>query len=223
MRLVSATMAMVLCVVALEGAGALVARPVARARGLRERQPRMSVLQGWRAAKEKLRPLALSSAVLLQLASSFSLPLAAEANTRTVGEISGSGFVFKDTLKVEAFEDPKIEGVTLYISDFSRPITDRLQKDFFSDPSQASIACAVSGNPVIKAKLAPGDGEEVLSEAKSLFFKTLRVRRLYDQEGGNAVYVVYNTRLPQNNDDNKSRFKSSMCAVHLSDATAAKE
>jgi len=38
-----------------------------------------------------------------------------------------------------------VKGVTLYVSDFKRPITERIAKDFFSDPSQASITCAKTG------------------------------------------------------------------------------
>ena len=34
---------------------------------------------------------------------------------------------------MEAFSDPKVKGVTLYLSDFSRPMADKLVKgDFFS-------------------------------------------------------------------------------------------
>ena len=42
-------------------------------------------------------------------------------------------------------QDPKVKGVQLYISDFQRPITERLQKDFFSDPTLASVSCAKIG------------------------------------------------------------------------------
>lgn len=35
--------------------------------------------------------------------------------------------------------------MTIYISDFRRPLAERLQKDFFSDPSQASVACVRTG------------------------------------------------------------------------------
>ena len=55
-------------------------------------------------------------------------PAAADADRRIVGEISGSGLVFKDTLKVEAFSDPKVSGVQLYLSDFQRPVTEKLAK-----------------------------------------------------------------------------------------------
>jgi hypothetical protein len=30
----------------------------------------------------------------------------------------------------------QVKGVQLYITDFERPVTDRLKKDFFSDPTQ---------------------------------------------------------------------------------------
>jgi catabolite regulation protein CreA len=43
--------------------------------------------------------------------------------SRVIGKISGSGLVFKDTLVVEAFDDPKVKGVTLYVSNFERPMT----------------------------------------------------------------------------------------------------
>jgi catabolite regulation protein CreA len=33
------------------------------------------------------------------------------AESRVVGQIAGSGLVFKDTLTIESFEDPKVSGV----------------------------------------------------------------------------------------------------------------
>jgi len=39
----------------------------------------------------------------------------------------------QDKLNVEAFSDPKVQGVTLYLSDFSRPVADKLMNgDIFS-------------------------------------------------------------------------------------------
>ncbi len=34
--------------------------------------------------------------------------LAITDSKRVVGEVAGSGFLFKDTLRVEAFDDPKV-------------------------------------------------------------------------------------------------------------------
>lgn len=39
----------------------------------------------------------------------------------------------------------QVKGVTLYVSDFRRPLTERITKDFFSDPSQTSVACVRTG------------------------------------------------------------------------------
>jgi catabolite regulation protein CreA len=139
-------------------------------------------------------------------------------DSRVIGEISGSGFIFKDTLEVESFDDPKVKGVTLYISNFQRPLAEKISKgDFFSDPSYASVSCAKTGS---KIQIADNintsrKGEEVFEESKSLLFKTLRVQRIYDQEKNTVVYVSFNTRLDKSSDANKSRFKSSICAVPL--------
>ena len=107
--------------------------------------------------------------------------------------------------------------MTLYISNFQRPLTERLNKGFFSDPSYASVGCAKTAKKVtIADNIAKGTaGEEVFEESKSLLFKTLRVQRVYDEETQTMVYVSFNTRLDKNEDSNKSRFKSSICAVNL--------
>lgn len=115
--------------------------------------------------------------------------------------------------------DPKIKGVVLYISNFDRPITEKLGGNFFNDPAYASVACAKTGKDVaIADNIAKGlQGEEVFEESRSLLFKTLRVQRIYDTESNTVVYVSYNTRFDKSDDTNKSRFKSSLCAVNLNE------
>jgi catabolite regulation protein CreA len=92
-----------------------------------------------------------------------------------------------------------------------------LTSNFFSDPSYASVACAKTSSSIqIADNIAKGlQGEEVFEESKSLLFKTLRVQRIYDEDKKTMVYVSFNTRLDKNEDSNKSRFKSSICAVSL--------
>jgi len=126
------------------------------------------------------------------------------------------GLIFKDQIKVNAFEDPKVKGVQLYITDFQRPVTERLKKDFFSDPTQASLACAQTGPITISPDIVKSkEGEEVFDQARSLLFKSLKVRRIFDEETNTIVYISYSTRLNKDDDDNKSRFKTTSCAVHL--------
>lgn len=142
---------------------------------------------------------------------------AVAGDKRMVGEIPASGLIFKDTINIEEFDDPKVKGVSLYISDFSRSFADRVGKgDFFSDPGAAGLTCVASGPVKVSPDLkSDKQGEDVFSEARSILFKTLKVKRIYDAEGKNLVYVVFTERVDTDNDKNKSRFKSQICAVHV--------
>ena len=136
--------------------------------------------------------------------------------SRQIGDIPASGLFFKDALKVSAFEDPKVSGVTLYLADFDRPLTEKLQKDFFSDPSSTSLTCVQTGPIALLRDVNTGqEGEEVFEEKRSFFFKEIKVRRLIDKKTNSIVYAAYSTRLDKSNDANKARFKSSLCAVHM--------
>lgn len=52
------------------------------------------------------------------------------ARAESVASIPTSGVIFKDTLNIESFDDPKVQGVKLYIADFQRPINERLASNF---------------------------------------------------------------------------------------------
>ena len=83
-------------------------------------------------------------------------------------------------MEVVALEDPDIQGVVVYLSDFKRSLADKLSKDFFSEPSQASISCAVVAPPTFDpTKISTPEGKEIFSEAKgfSLSNKTTRYDR----------------------------------------------
>ena len=88
----------------------------------------------WRALGKVVAPALLGVGCL----SSIAAPPANAADKRQIASITASGLVFKDKLIVDAFADPKVEGVTLYVSDFERPVVERVQKDFFSDPSRGA-------------------------------------------------------------------------------------
>ena len=91
---------------------------------------------------------------------------------REIGNIPTSGLVFKDSLRVNAFEDPKVKGVELYIADFDRPLTEKLSSDLFADPSSSSLACAQTGPVTVSPDISTSsEGEEVFGEARNLFFK----------------------------------------------------
>ena len=135
-----------------------------------------------------------------------------------IAAIPASGLIFKDILNVNRVRDPKVEGVELYVSDFQRGISDRLGSDFFGDPTSAALACAKVGRVRVDPSVDPVDelhqeGEEVFSQAKSLLFRRINVRRLYDKEAKQLLYVTYGTRVNKDDDASKARFRSAMCVV----------
>ena len=72
-----------------------------------------------------------------------------------------------------AVKDPQVDGVTLYLSDFKRSVSAKLQSgDIFSEPSQTSLACVrdelAEGGVVIRGDLGGREGKEVFAERKNL-------------------------------------------------------
>ena len=123
------------------------------------------------------------------------------ASAQQIGEVST---VFKllspnDKIVVDAYDDPKVAGVTCYVS---RAKTGGYKGalGLAEDKSEASIACRQTG-PITFAKPLEAQ-EEVLSERISLVFKKLRVIRMVDKPRNTLVYLTYSDRLiegsPQN-------------------------
>jgi len=118
----------------------------------------------------------------------------AAAHAQEVGEFSNDWT--GNELKVVAVQDPEVEGVTCHIVHFDRSVIDRLSKgNWFEDPSNASIACRQTGPIVIGDIVTSKRGEEVFSERKSLVFKSLAVRRIYDRANDTLIYVVYSRQV----------------------------
>lgn len=118
-----------------------------------------------------------------------------------IGEVST---VFKwlgpnDKIVVEAFDDPKVDGVTCYLS---RAKTGGVKGGLglAEDRAEASIACRQVGPISFKGELKAG--EEVFRERTSLVFKTMQVVRFFDEKRNTLVYLVYSDRViegsPQN-------------------------
>ena len=97
-----------------------------------------------------------------------------------------------DSIEIEAFDDPKIEGVTCHLS---RAVTGGVGKLIGTsvDTSDASIACRQIGPIRITEPLE--DGEKVFSERRSIVFKTLQVVRFCDRKRNTLVYLVYSTKV----------------------------
>ncbi|MFT5486101.1 MAG: CreA protein [Paracoccaceae bacterium] len=103
---------------------------------------------------------------------------------------------------VEAFDDPKVSGVTCFISMARKGgLTGTL--GIAEETSDASIACRQVG-PIAFVEAIEGDdeGEEVFKKRQSIFFKRLNVVRFLDPKRNTLVYLAYSDKLidgsPQN-------------------------
>ena len=125
------------------------------------------------------------------------LALLFAVSTVSAEEIGSVSTVFKllgpnDKIVIEAFDDPKVEGVTCHLS--------RAKKGGVSgavglatDTSDAAIACRQVGPITIKEELE--DGEPVFNQRTSVLFKTMQVVRFLDKKRKVLVYLVYSDKL----------------------------
>ena len=100
---------------------------------------------------------------------------------------------------VEAFDDPKIEGITCYLSR-SKKGGLKGMVGLAEETSDASLACRQVGP--IRMVGEPKEGEKVFSESRSLIFKKLQVVRFFDKKRQTYIYLAYSDRViegsPQN-------------------------
>ncbi|MDQ7776685.1 CreA family protein [Paracoccus aminovorans] len=113
-----------------------------------------------------------------------------------VGQV-GVDWVGNDII-IEAIADPDVQGVTCHLAYFDRSVIDRLsQGNWFEDPSNSAIECARTG-PIRIGDIRRGPkGEDVFSASRSLIFKSLRVKRIYDEQNQVLVYLVHAEQVKQ--------------------------
>ncbi len=140
--------------------------------------------------------------VVAPLLAIVSLSMSLGLRAETVGEVST---VFKllganHKIVVEAYDDPKVQGVTCYVS---RAKTGGISGSLglAEDKAEASIACRQVG-PISFVGKPLKQQEDVFSERISLVFKKLTVVRMVDIRRNTLVYLTYSDRViegsPQN-------------------------
>lgn len=100
---------------------------------------------------------------------------------------------------IEAFDDPKIEGITCYLSR-SKKGGLKGMVGLAEETSDAALSCRQVGPIRQVGELK--EGERVFSESRSLVFKKLQVVRFFDKKRQTYVYLAYSDRViegsPQN-------------------------
>ena len=105
-----------------------------------------------------------------------------------------------DRVVVEAYDDPKVHGVTCYVS---RARTGGIKGTvgLAEDRAEASIACRQVAETIQFSGKLPRQ-EDVFTERMSILFKRLHVVRVVDARRNTLVYLTYSDRViegsPQN-------------------------
>lgn len=121
-----------------------------------------------------------------------------------VGDVSLGMFTTKD-IKIEVLTDPEVPGVTCHMSNVVADLD-------LSDPSDMSISCRQTGE-ITPAMIAAIDksksGDIVFKKSKSIFLKSLKIRRIYDDSSQSLLYIAYSTK------ETSGSYKHSMSTVPL--------
>ncbi|MEB2843247.1 CREA protein [Rhizobiales bacterium RZME27] len=137
--------------------------------------------------RRRLVSLTCASVVL---AGVLSVPAVAEV----VGKV-GVDWIGNDII-VEAVSDPAVKGVTCHVTYFDRSVIDRLKNgNWFQDPSNSAISCNQTGPIEIGDIELDDGGEEVFRQGRSLIFKDLLVKRIYDKANDTLIYLAHSRRV----------------------------
>jgi len=109
-------------------------------------------------------------------------------------ELTSTKLLFPDKVVIHAFDDPKVKGVTCYLSVVETGGV-KGAVGLAEDPNQTSIACRQTAEIVMGNIERAKEGEVVFSEKQSLFFKHLKVRRIYDEPKKVILYVAFSERI----------------------------
>ena len=119
---------------------------------------------------------------------------AGAARAEEVGEVTTTIKILGANHKivVEAFDDPKVEGVACFISR-ARTGGIRGSLGIAEDTSDAAVSCQQTGPVRFREELE--DGEEVYSARASILFKNIQVVRFHDENRNALVYLTYSDKL----------------------------
>ncbi|WP_430243190.1 CreA family protein [Neorhizobium sp. DAR64861/K0K2] len=120
--------------------------------------------------------------------------LAVPALAQVVGKV-GVDWIGNDII-VEAVQDPKVKVVTCHVTYFDRSVIDRLKNGkWFEDPSNNSISCRQTGPIEIGDIELDDGGEEVFRQGRSLIWKDLLVKRIYDKPNDTLIYLAHSRQV----------------------------
>lgn len=121
-----------------------------------------------------------------------------------VGDVSLGVFTTKD-IKLNTMVDPIVSGVTCHVASIEANLD-------LADPSDSSISCRQTGEITMEMIMQidkSKSGDVVFKKSKSIFFKNMKVRRIFDAETQTLMYVSYSTK------ETSGSYKHSLSTVPL--------
>ena len=149
-----------------------------------------------------MKKIKLFAALIIVLIISFFILRNCSKNE--VGDVSLGVFTTQD-IKLNTLVDPIVTGVTCHVASIEADLS-------LADPSDSSIACRQTGEitaEMIAAIDKSKSGEVVFKKSKSIFFKTMKIRRIFDADNQTLMYVSYSTK------ETSGSFKHSLSTVPL--------
>jgi CreA protein len=132
-------------------------------------------------------------AVALCLALGLTRPAMAGSDPVRVGHVDTTFRLLgkNDRIVIDRYDDPRVDGVSCYMS---RAETGGVKGSLglATDPSRFSIACRATGPVTVKGQLP--QSEVVFGASANLFFKEIRVSRIWDPEKRVLLYLVWSTQ-----------------------------
>lgn len=141
---------------------------------------------------------------MLKKAGLLLLPFLLTSCGDEVGDVSLGLFTLKD-IKLNSMVDSKVPGVTCHVASIEANLS-------LADPSDSSISCRQTGEitPQMLVNIDKSkNGEVIFEKSKSIFFKTMKVRRIYDANSQTLMYLSYTTK------ETNGSFKHSLSTVPL--------
>ncbi len=138
------------------------------------------------------------------LAGLLTLVLAGCGNDQEVGDVSLGLLTTKD-IKISVLIDPIVSGVTCHVASIEADLD-------LADPSDSSIACRQTGaiTPEMIARIDKSkSGDVVFKQSKSILFKSMKIRRIYDPQSQTLMYLSYSTK------ETSGSYKHSLSTVPL--------
>ena len=127
----------------------------------------------------------------------FAMAFAALASTASAEDVGCTSTTFRifganDKICVQAFDDPRIPGVSCYMSQ-AKTGGVKGSLGVAEDPARFAIACRQTG-PIVLPNPVPKE-ESVFSESTSLIFKNTKVIRMFDAKRNTLVYVAISRKV----------------------------